>query len=221
MSKTPSINKSHIHNLYVHRNTVVSGASNVDGVSPVRKVENNAFYSDGNYLYYSDAFYDHLNRFEKAYSSFYTQSNRLSKLSKKLMGKNINKGFHLDNLIKVLNFLTNEYNQTMVSLRITEEESNIRLSSKIMEFLLMQQHFLGYIGITLKSNYTAHFSPWIFRSNYHYNSENMIFLLTHKSELLQKLTDLFKTITIEPENSNRYQSMDREREHGVLLDQRR
>jgi len=220
MSKTSAINKSHIHQLYVSRNTVVSRASNLDGVSPVRKVENNAFYSDGNYLYYSDAFYDHLNRFEKAYSSFYTQSNRLSKLSKKLMGKNFDKGFHPDNLIKLLDLLTKEYNKTMTSLKTTEEESNIRLSSEIMEFLLKQQQFLGYLGITLKSDYTSHFSPWIFRNNYHYNSENMVFLMTHKSYLLQELTNLFKTVTIEPENSSGYQSMDRDREHGVLLDQR-
>ncbi len=219
MSRTSSINRSHIHSLYVHRNTVVSGASSVDGVTPIRKVENNTFYSDGNYLYYSDAFYDHLNRFENAYNSYYTQSNRLSKLSKILSTTN-EKTFQLDNLVKVFDLLTKEYNETMVNLRTAEEESNIQLSSEIMQFLMAQQHFLGYLGITLRSDYSCNFSPWIFRNNYHYQREKIVFLMTHKRYLLQRLTDLFKTVTIEPEIFSIYRPMDRELEHGVLLDQR-
>ncbi|NBG87920.1 hypothetical protein [Isachenkonia alkalipeptolytica] len=220
MSKVSSINKRHIHNLYVHRQTVVSGASTVDGVSPVRKTENNPFYSDGNYLYYSDTFYDHLHRFEEAYTNYYTQSNRLSKLSKILRNISTEKKMHLDNLIKVLELLSREYNQTMINLRTAEEESNILLSPEIIRFLLQEQHFLGFLGITLEDDYTCRFSPWIFRSNYFYHPEKLRFLITHKANLLQKLTDLFKTVTLDLKNLSGYQTFDLDREHGVLLDQR-
>ncbi len=220
MSKVSSINKRHIHNLYVHRQTVVSGASTVDGVAPVRKTENNPFYSDGNYLYYSDTFYDHLHRFEEAYHNYYIQSNRLSKISKLFGNEKRNTNIPFDNLAKVLEILTKEYNKTMFNLRITEEESNILLSPDISELLLNEQYFLGLLGITLQDDHTCRFEPWIFHTNYYYQSERIRFLLTHKVNLLQKLADLFKTLTLDLEKLPEYQAFPRDREHGVLLDQR-
>lgn len=218
MSKVSSINKRHIHELYVDRKNVTSNAFTVDEVAPVRGAENNAFYSDGNFLYYSDSFYDHLNRFEKAYQSFYTHNNRLSKLSKVISRKNRQKGFQLKNLVKILHLLTKEYNKTMSNLKIVEEESQIHLSSKIKDFMLSEQHFLGYIGITLQDDVLCHFSPWIFHSNYYYHSDKILYFMNHKVDLLQKLSILFKTVTLEPEDSKKYQSMDHQLEQGVLLD---
>lgn len=221
MSKISSINKRHIHELYVDRRNVVSSASTVDAVAPIRGAENNTFYSDGNFLYYSDSFYDHLNRFEKAYQSFYTHNNRLSKLSKVITRKNggeEQKGFQINNLVKILQLIIKEYNQTMSCLKNVESESQIHLSSRIEDFILKEQYFLGYIGITLQDNGLCHFSPWIFYNNYYRNSEKILFLMSHKAGLLQKISNLFKTVTLEAEDSKGYQSMDSQLEQGVLLD---
>lgn len=221
MSKVSSINKRHIHELYVDRRNVVSSASTVDEIAPIRGAENNTFYSDGNFLYYSDSFYDHLNRFEKAYQSFYTHNNRLSKLSKVFSRKNgpeEQKGFQFNKLAKILQLIIKEYNQTMSYLKKVESESQIHLSSTIEDFILKEQYFLGYIGITLQDDGLCHFSPWIFYNNYYRNSDKILFLMSHKAALLQKISNLFKTISLKPEDFSGYRSMDTQLEQGVLLD---
>lgn len=218
MKKTSSINSSRIHNMYVHRNTVVSTASKVSSVDKVNPVENSTFFSSGNFLYYSDAFYENIEEFQKNYKKFYNNQVKLNQLSKFLSKKENYKFDYIDDIVRIISTLCKKFNNAMNSLRDMEKDLSINLHEPIIELVFSQQHYLSRIGVLMTNDYNINFNIDVLKNNYFYNKNLVLFFLNNKIDFIRNLSNHFKEIHVSMNEF--YNSINKEKLNKSIIDKK-
>lgn len=144
-SKISSVTSSRIHSSYVYRSKTVNKSSMVEGVGQVSNTSNQTAYSSGNYLFYSDAFYESLKNFKEEYKKFYYDQRELER-------KIINFDYG-DNLLNNLIELVKSYNLAINSLKSFDRFVGTKHLNRIGNTLETQAEIIKSIGIVNLEGY--------------------------------------------------------------------
>lgn len=194
ISRASNIRRSRVHNNYVEQSHRVTGAKAVNRVKPVDGVGNNAYYSSGNYLFSTDAFYDKLDKLSKEYRRFYHRERDLEKAIED-MDKNS------DKLLEYMTILIEKYNKAIIALQSLEDEIGTNKSLTIKDILLSYEGELNDVGISIMNDIDLSINEETFLEQVINKNDILNTLFRPIRGMITKLYKVFRNIKIPSKKS--------------------